>query len=228
MLGTTTSYDHHAFNRLSTIEEANAALQLTEKLQIAFAVLGPRFIKHNMHDHWGICLLHKHWPLRDGEAPIHVQTTTPAGREWSCEPRTGPFTASSWPSVLRFDADAVLQPLEFSTERHLEAAGDLLDNARAFQKQIGAAMREHGLEDTFGLVAIREPRSDCRLIEFTHDRTSVVREVPAAGFANPVIQTNWRFKPNTVMGGCVVSCFTDCNDEPDGSHSTKHVHTHNK
>jgi len=233
MLSAIESYDFGRFNRLPTIEDADLKRKSSNQLETALAVLAPVFISHGICDQWGICLLHKHWPVHDGEIPVHVKTKCATGREWICKPRGQLRYRTSCPSVLCIGSgsDHLLEPLEFSTEASVCTAYRFLMDSPEFRNQLCAAMRGHSLENTFGLIAVREATGPGRrLVEFNYEgRISVVRDTAVADLdSDNLIQTCWRFSFDTHAGSCIANCFTDCNDEPDGTHSTKHVKTHNK
>ena len=233
MLSAMESHDFAWFNRLPTIEDADLKRKASNKLQTALAVLAPIFINQGISDHWGICLLHRHWPLHEGEIPVHVKTQCATGSEWICEPRSKLLYKTSCPSVLRIasGSDRQLEPLEFSTDPAVCSAYGILMDRPQFQNQFCAAMREHSLDDTFGLIAIREATGpDRRLVEFNYEgRISVVRDTAVADFSpDNLIQTCWRFSFDTNAGSCIANCFTDCTVHGDGSHSKDHVKTHSK
>ena len=218
------------FNLLPSIESAHLRLKSGDTFQTAISALAPIFVKNGVHDHWGICLLHKHWSLCAGEVPVHVRARTSTGVEWICEPRKRTFNKTSWPSVLSAAMRPYesLKPLEFSTDSSVRSENRVLGGRPEFQSQFCAAMRAHGLAKTFGLVAVREPTEHGRrLVEFNYEgRVSMVRETAAADFdAGSLIQTCWRFNPVATTRDCIVSCFTDCQDLGAG-HKTYHVHNH--
>jgi hypothetical protein len=233
MLRAIESHDIAWFNGLPTIEDADTKRKSNNKLQTALAVLGPVFIHHGICDHWGICLLHKHWPLYEGEIPVHVKTQCATGSEWICKPRSQLSYKTSRPSVLciRSGSDRWLEALEFSTDASVHSAYKILMDRPDFQNEFCAAMREHSLDDTFGLIAVREATGPSRrLVEFNYEsRISVVRDSAGVDF-NPenLIQTCWRFRLDANAGDCIANCFTDCNASGDGSHSKSHVKTHSK
>jgi hypothetical protein len=63
MLQDINTFNNARFNDLPSIESADAEMKRQDKLTTAFNVLGPIFLKHSMHEKWGLTLLHKHWPV---------------------------------------------------------------------------------------------------------------------------------------------------------------------
>src|SRR5437016_6234776 len=190
-------YELSIFNSLPPIELADADMRNRKRLELAFARLGPVFAEHGMCDSWGIGLLHKHWHLEDGEVPIQHVEDHGDHREFTTLPRAGSFLKPVFASVLAVKdlLNPVLQALEFTTDLAVQRANLLLAQNPQFAHDFCRSIFANGLEDTFGLVAIRTATSpDLQLVEFNYEgRISVVRETIASAIeGRKLIQTSWR------------------------------------
>ena len=106
-------FDSARFNGLPEIEKADAEARKSNELTLALSSLGPLFVKHGVHESWGLSLLHKHWSVGPDELPIQEVTRAGSPMEFESRPRTA-FAKSFAPSVLAVNGDQRnLQPLSF-------------------------------------------------------------------------------------------------------------------
>src|SRR5712691_6002132 len=118
-----TSFDPSDFNCLPSIEAADTEMRAQNRLGVALSLLEPIFLKHEMQSAWGICLLHKHWFVDEGEFPITDVKRTDIPREYELRPRQS-FCKPFQPSILavRQDSASILTPMEFSVTGDVEAS----------------------------------------------------------------------------------------------------------
>lgn len=216
MTSTVLPYDRSIFNDLPTIEAADEEMRSHERLSLALRVLAPVFLENDMCASWAISLLHKHWPLYEGELPILEEQKSTPPRELITMPRGAEFQRPFAPSVLAVVAggEPFLRPLEYSAEAHVAEAFERLRNTPQFVRQVGTVILSHHLEQTFGLTAARHcSQSDLELIEFNYEgRVSIVKETASAETATmKIIQTSWRFVPTEKGMACVTKCLSGCN-----------------
>lgn len=225
-------YNQSSFNILPSIESANADMRARGQLARAFSLLGPVFAEHNMCETWGIGLLHKHWHLEVGELPIQDVEFHEDRRQFITLPRAGAFSKPFSPSVfaVKTTLNPFLQALEFSSDLQVRGANILLTRNPQFVRDFCESILANGLEQTFGLVALRTAsRPHLQLIEFNYEgRISIVREtIPSEIENKELIETSWRLSVDEVSGNCVGSCFSQCIvPASGGGHQHAHPHAH--
>jgi len=201
------------FNGLPSIEAADAEMRTQNKLNTAFSVLGPIFVKHDMCRTWGISLLHKHWSVQDEELPITVVSKVDAPREYELRPRMN-FSKAFYPAILAVGegSESLLEPLEYSGDEAAQLAVEELCAKPEFVREFCNALTTNNLASAFGLGVPRAVTNGFELVEFTYEeRTSVSKELPSAQVAEmKVIETAWMFGKGAA-GTCEKSCFAKCN-----------------
>lgn len=223
-----TRYDIDYFNGLPGVESASARVRSAGTLERGLQILGPIFIKHEVHSLWGLSILHKHWNLEKDERPIQDVESPTSHFEAVTRPRRSSYPKKSWPSVYAVRG-SLLEPLEFTTAEAAELANRVLCCEVDFVAEFVAASRRSDLADTFALSLIRSSSLEGELVEFnSSQRASVLREIPTADAAGlTLIQTSWRFDRGTSGVKCESSCWARCTVHPDGSHSGDHASVHN-
>jgi hypothetical protein len=209
------SYDQAFFNGLPSIEAADSVLREENLLELAFSKLAHIFIKFGVTEDWGICLLHNHWRLEDGEIPLQSVSDCDGRKEYITVPGNLSTQHGCWPSViaLRSLAKDGFHPLEYSSDYKVQVANRILNGKQPFLEAVARALEEAHLQNLFGLFALREvSHPNYELIEYnSRERVSIVREVVAAELdGKKFIQTVWRFHPNLAKLDCEGSCFQRC------------------
>lgn len=219
-------YDRPYFNSLPSIEEAFSSVESGGQLEHALVVLGRLFVKHRVHREWGLCLLHKHWRLKDGELPIQIVKDRNE-QELVTEPRGEGFKSDFFPtvySVRLIRDDFVVCPVEFSTDRRALDANGLLLTHPAFTREFNEALVSNRLEQLFGLILARSVHlPGHELVEYTYsDRVSVLKEEPIRDDRARLIQTSWVFLDSKNPTVCVPNqCLAAC-DVTSSGHSQYH------
>jgi hypothetical protein len=228
MLQEVLSFSPSRFNSLPDIELADTEMKVADTLSTALRVLGPVFVKHDMHGKWGISLLHNHWPIEPGELPVQHAEQTNGPREFATRPRQNVVSAGEcWPTILAKSlcSEATMEPIEFSTEPYAYEAASALTSE--FIREFCKTLAANGLEHTFGLIAPQAlSRPDLEFVEFNPDgRVSVLKETTVAdNERGRLIETSWRVVPDEVAGTCTKSCFATCTVGT--THSKSHAPVH--
>jgi len=220
-------FDRSRFNSLPEIERADAEARESNELSAALHSLGPIFVKHGVHESWGLSLLHKHWDVGVDELPIQDVTKSETPMEFESKSRASSFGKPFFPSVLAIKIQQEkLEPLEFSADPSVSEANNVLASASAFLEEVASTATENNLEGRFGLIALRDAASGYDLVEFNFvEPLSLVRETkPEEILGQRVIETSWRFAPDAVGGTCTRSCFSRCTT-PSGGGGHRHDHT---
>jgi hypothetical protein len=216
------NFDLEMFNSLPDIETADQTLRESGKLEKALDCLGPLFIAHDLHNDWGISLLHRHWPIYLGELPLQRREVQDGQETFVTSPWTSDI-ATSWPTTIAVRRSGRLRPVEFSTLEGSEAAYKKLIEAKQF---LVAAIHLWGREDlfdTFALSMLRyDPSGRTKYLETTlPDRVSLVRRISSEKEIDQqrVIETTWRFSPDAPTLGCEKLCVQLCPVDGNGNHS---------
>ena len=221
------SYNQSGFNRLPEIEIADAVMRERDSLSVALAELGPIFTKYRVCDAWGISLLHKHWPLEQGEGPVQELVRKNSEMQFVTKPKVLQMNGPHLPSILGVTADARLYAVEFSTDPQVSAAHDVLRNTPGFVVEFCRAIVAKDLRETFGLIANKQLEEDQELVEFNYTgRISVLRlsrsDDPSDG---RYIQTSWRFVADSSGIDCHFRYLSTC-ESGVGEHQPKHPPDH--
>jgi hypothetical protein len=215
------------FNNLPSIETANEAIQIANKLELAVSVLGPIFLKHKMYNSWGISLLHKHFSLEKNEMAIQDVECTENRKSYITIPRTNLFEKQFYPAVFKIKKNGKLLPLEFSTDTSALMANNDLKNNPNFVEDFYKTLVNNDLDNTFGLIYGKEFNSAYELVEFNfEERISILNETLYDDAKEmKLIQTSWFFSPNLNNGKCKTKCMSSCSvsgENHSSSHSTYH------
>lgn len=218
-----TTYNWSWFNGLSAIEVADEEMHDQNKLGIALSALGPIFMRYEVCDTWGISLLHKHWPLEDGERPVQEAIHKNGEMQFVTRPRALHLSGPHAPSVFRVAPGPHLDAIEFSTDHQVFSAHDALSGKPDFVNEFCRAVVANNLQDTFGLIANKLIDDEEWLVEFNYaGRMSVLRrsttEDPKEG---RYIQTSWRFAKDASGIDCHFRCLSSCQSSTDG-----HIRNH--
>ena len=221
------SYDRNLFNSLSSIELADIQARGTQALDQAKSVLGPIFIAHDLHDRWGLALLHKHWDLDSDELPLQRVTRPDIPREYELGPVRKFDGAVSWPSILSVaTTGALFQPLEYSEDKSVAKAYLTLLHREDFLNQFRRLVIGNGWNHLFGLAALRSISKGYDLVEFNYqERVSALCEVRERDVVGKnLLETTWRFNPISATATCEL-CFSKCVIPASGG---SHTHDHPK
>lgn len=224
------TYKSSRFNRLLPIEVADRQMRSAGSLKLALDLLGPVFVQHQVHNAWGLSLLHNHWTVQDGELPIQDASRAESPREFETLPRTTVFEKTFWPSILAVSDDSAcaLQPLEFTCDVSASEANTELDYKPEFRKAVCDLLTRNHLSNTFGLAMLRDVSDpEFQLVEFNYEgRVSLLRETTAPEIEGKnLIQTAWRLCPDESSSRCTPSCFSQCIVPASGG---GHQHAHPK
>ena len=133
----------------------------------AIASLGEIFMSYNVNDTFGLCLLHNHFHVHEGELMVEVvsndtSNTFPQSLSWKFQP--GMSKNDVQPSMMGLTEDGDLRPFEFLDVRHsnftsytdviLPGLQRFYSNPQtysAFFKALAAKLTDMKLRDIFGV-----------------------------------------------------------------------------
>jgi hypothetical protein len=228
MLVQAEKYDWERFNRLPEVELADDHVRSNDLLSTALATFAPIFRRHGVCDTWGISLLHKHWPLLQGERPVQEVKLRGDDTEFVTRPRGIDFAKALASSILAVDAMPLeLRVVELSADPVVHQANRVLRAKPDFVEAFCRAAVEGGLAESFGLIALKRASTpDAELVEYNFaERVSVLREVVGEEPAGRVIQTSWRFVPDEGGIDCHFRCTSKCTSSSSG-HQSGHKSNH--
>ena len=223
-------FDPIAFNKLPAVMLADAGARRDGMLERALRSFAPLFAHYEVCQHWGVGLLHRHWPISTDEVPIQT-VKNKKGREFVMTPRHTPFKRAYWPSVWAVglaEGGPRIVPTEFSTDPDVALANQLLTRRSDFVNHFCRTCINEGLAQSFGLVAVRKLTSDeSSWVEHTYeDRKSVVTEMNNQDIeTQKMIQTTWFFESDSKTS-CSTKCAAFC-DVTDSGHTPFHQTYHN-
>ncbi|TKA65910.1 hypothetical protein B0A55_10495 [Friedmanniomyces simplex] len=158
------------------------------------------FLKHGMHDRYGVSLLHKHFDLAPNERLVEYHdVSTP----WTLSntddheiPTLGGYVV---PQNYKLE-DGKLAPFEFAMQYERPNGTDA---GPEFLRDLSRVLEEHNLTNVLGLRK-RPPPSDLTL-EVTQGRANIM--VPPSAADGPAIGAFWTFGEGVDEE---LSCFQIC------------------
>ncbi len=200
-LGERSSFSTSLYNSMPSVETANAAIRIDDRLSHAIGTFGPLFERHGVAAYCGINLLHRHWDVDDDEFPEQIKQRHNHENQLNTRPvtaaRFGQSAAASW--VVNADGDSSLKPFEFSSDPFARDFACRLLEKTAFFAEARQALIDNELHRHFGIcVAVRQSLSDLadgELIEITESgrQSIVVEKIMTPAERETSIQTVWVF-----------------------------------
>ncbi|MCW3849617.1 hypothetical protein OF829_20465 [Sphingomonas sp. LB-2] len=228
------------YNGLREVEEVERELGRIGFFEGDFDRVARIFQRHSVTDIVGICLLHNHCSVTEGE--IMVQrlpevicgkpslVTAPAAAD-------GELAQASVPWSFRLEStadDGPFVPVEWSLDPLVQEDFVRLSGETAFLAELADALRAHGLTDLVGLALYRrafEPAApELLLIERsdTASRSNILTFDPDTEVGGETIQTIYYMGDlaDSPMAGCTVVCqrLPHCVKRSPG-HGREMVHT---
>ena len=201
-------YDPKVYASLPSIKEAGEALkQVTEGQMIDIAKI---FVKHNLYEKVGLCLLHKHFALRDDERLVEK---TVAGEDGSdsklyefCETCEGHNVITETRPVLQKDLGVVSAHSYVITDDGKAKAYEFQEGEQTialpedFLFDLSGILKKNNLLGIFGVHMHHRPGKDKEgvLIEINDPdgRVNIITNVPVKeSDGAPVTHVLWRFAP---------------------------------
>ncbi|KAF2231934.1 hypothetical protein EV356DRAFT_277210 [Viridothelium virens] len=137
-----TSKDVVAYNTLPSLRQA--AARMDEKTRaLLFGDIRNLFLESGVNDMYGLCLLHKHFPIDDSERLVEYGHTSTPWRKPDDGGDTkygGAIAARSWRSV-----EGIMIPYEFFYSDVAPSYNT------AFAAKLSILLHELGVQETFGL-----------------------------------------------------------------------------
>jgi hypothetical protein len=220
-------FSRELFNSLPTIESANASLEIGNKLETALDLLGPIFLRHDLHTFWGVSLLHNHFQLEQNEKATQ-KIVQKGNRKWYVtEPQTCIDESVLYPAVYKIGSDGELLPLEFTIDPIAFRANSMLAQKKHFVSDLCKALIDNALIQTFGIIYSKDLNPSFELIEFNYsNRISVLKESLAKEVMGmSLIKTSWFFSPGLHGAKCTSKCFARC-VVSNGNHASDHPQYH--
>jgi len=216
------NYSPKVFDNLYTFHTAKQSLSANER---HLEKIGEVICRHGMEKHFGISLLHQHFPVNSHEWLVErvVERNTriqPIAREENDKT----ISAYMW-KVERDPTTGIANwfPLEFM--RNTDFPDQSLADKQEFLEDVAARILDLGLEQTFGIslshrdVITASPEE--MLVETSSGKSRVIQFSPMLlEEINPeeLLPTFWTFTPDNesdVGFACKGCCKGCCNQHPD-------------
>jgi hypothetical protein len=230
------SYDRTTFNALNEFEDARERLA---KERDKIPRLGDVICEYGLHDVLGVSLLHKHFPLFDGEQ-IVKRFDRDENMAVMYPTRQDPAHQAYMYAITERFGDSVYEPVEFfprsSVADELPALADVVEGEEEFLRHFAETAVELGVSDLFGLTVrhleLLEYNDDNEMtVERTdHEKRLLTIAVEDRADVNPdtTTETLWVFEPE--LGGTPESVtdreFPGVGPVQDCTHTCSHSCTH--
>ncbi|RUP52037.1 hypothetical protein BC936DRAFT_142998 [Jimgerdemannia flammicorona] len=207
------------YNSIPTLQEAAAAVksfQVTQDMML----FGDIFLKHLMHDTWGLSLVHRHFDLK----PNEIMLEQPVNRDAKTVTKAvevskvvAPLTGSNY----RFQEDGKL--LAFEYRYHSDATlQEVLQNERflAFLCDLKQTIAETGLDNVLGLTPVESTKPGLETTNYENRENIVEPLADGTPMLSDYVTAVWAFNESGpgVQRGCrwVTMCqlWTDSNGNP--------------
>jgi hypothetical protein len=208
----------------SNLPDFHIAENLSEDKKKLLPILGDVICKFNLEDNIGICLLHKHFNLKENEMLVR----TFENNSFDIEPKSN-YSAKVLPYMWAFsqsglDKETALYPVEFIEKRSEStdfglAVKEVQENEQ-FVEALKTALIQNELTNIFGISLIPHKlfdiKSDETLIENDVEgqkklHISVVPSKTLLG--QKTAQTLWKFNKNGFSDeklDCIIHCGLHC------------------
>lgn len=229
------TFDARIYNSLMDLGEANTNFKKASEMDQFFHDAGTLILDHKLEDYVGLCLLHKHNLVEDGELMIEQFETVdeqPA-LVMSLQPQDAPF--SKWPAVWKLGSDQQsFSPVEYSTTETARAGHERLMAAIDFFRGFRSLLTHYGYENLLGAAIRRSGElkrsEDESIVERCHPTrvANVLTSEEVSPEDEPgMIRTNWSFERGygaQTAAQCVeVKCEQRC--QPTGT-GQPHLESH--
>ena len=235
-------FEHHRYNSLGSIEAANAVVRADNQIDAYLAHAAQLFVRHGVHQRFGVALLHQHSECEPGERMIQYDRVIDGQKALLTYPVVKADTpGDELPSVWAWSGDGFV-PLEFTTDtlaRELLLEGDI---PTTFLEEFADLTMTSPIGHLMGLAVVerslyREAADGQTALEYS---TTARENVMMLGINQPAkyVQTSWAFyevvddvgeglfaKTNT---NCVTGCKTYCEayDSSGGHEKNRHKQHH--
>jgi hypothetical protein len=235
------SFERDRYNRLRTIEEANAAVRFDNRLDEYLDSASRLFVRHGMHERFGVALLHQHNAVDAGERMIQRPTVVDGrnalitypivsdgvppdavGSVWEC---TGEGFAP-----LEFTTDALARELVLHDEIPPAFLADFaqLTERSPIGHLLGLAVVERGLYREAAVdEGALEHSTTARENIMTLERREPGKHIETSWSFTAVIDRNDPLQANTeCQSGCKTSCVIVQLDPANKIHDKPHAPHH--
>lgn len=201
------TFDVGTYNSLMDLGQADAHFREASEMDQFFHEAGTLILDHKLEAIVGICLLHKHNLLRDGEVMIE-QLETMGDRPALIMARQSQGTqVNSAPVIWKLASDQQrFSPIEYSTTETAHASHERLMAASGFFRDFQALLVRYGYQDLIGVAVRRAGELKCSEEESVVERCHPTRiaNVLTAERVLPedesrMIRTNWSFERKWLM-----------------------------
>ena len=164
-------YSPHLYNELPGIVPAYEEFQTKNGNGFVDNVVKPLITKYQLQSAFGVCLLHRHCDLEDGERMVEYNGVSVP---WASGSADEPAEGGIYPAAWLINDGAKLVPYEFALEpfRTKDAIDFDSDAVKSFTNDFAAALKDAALENVVGLCVY--PQGFRGGLEITKGRANIV------------------------------------------------------
>ncbi|WP_369362981.1 hypothetical protein AB5L52_06720 [Streptomyces sp. CG4] len=230
-------YTPKAFSTLPLFRDSKSALK---KQRANLCPVGSVIVKHGLEEKMGVSLLHKHFPLEDGE--ILSRSFDTPGRTITMRPvpkqRKSNAVPYLWRAVRESGGKFAYYPLEFVEREYAEELdGFRLDEHLGLLQDMAYELEKYNLLNVFGIATLNitklRENDDELLVETTDSVTRTLTVKPEPGPVpedEELTETLWTFGPVNQANEEAACKGTHCAGHCHGhclGHCVGHCHSHN-
>lgn len=174
------------------------------------AEFGPLFVRHQMHQHFGLCLLHRHYDIDANSVMVH--SSTPDGVDL-CQPE---MVGARDIQPCAFFSTSRLEFVPFEYEASAVHCFFPLPT-ESFLRELANLLWKHGLESVLGLCRSSPANPPTTEIMLMEGRCTVTSRVSPEALWPNGIATEWGFLVDD-DGKVHVKCMKSCKEQESGGH----------
>jgi hypothetical protein len=219
-----TTFSPAIYNSLPCVEDADKRVNQNDALPVFLDEANQIFHTHNMHDRYGVALLHKHYECGDSEHVIQYEEIVGCENALVTRPvHAVPSREDAVPVVWSL-IDGTYRPLEYTTDSLARELYGSANIPQAFLEDFADFLRVSPIGCQIGLAVVNRKLyinapASLRAVEFSElDRSSVVYMRDRDEYKDRIIQTAWNF---ATAGG--PGCNQTCNIDNLGRHYGHHM-----
>ncbi|KAF4992911.1 hypothetical protein FGRMN_6854 [Fusarium graminum] len=189
------AYRSDVFNSILGLGPSHRTFHAQNGVALVDSPLQALFVKHGMTETFGVCLVHRHFPIKPDQILVETNGTATAwqlpqahssGQDPSlCYKKYGGLIK---PLSWTVDDDGTFRPYEFFLERDTAdcltssvpntAFQDFLSNNQQFFVEFRQCLDSHNLRGILGLRLIREGESQILTLEVTEEFANITFPLP--------------------------------------------------
>ncbi|KAF5336445.1 hypothetical protein D9611_006607 [Ephemerocybe angulata] len=221
------NYEAESYDALPSLNEAKSSYLAMGAALLLDTIVRQLFIDHDMHQKYGVCLLHKHFSIAPTERLVEFHhTATPwqfgTVKTASFIPHHDGFIVPRAYLVKSSKSDELTAtPYEFTYT--YDEPTPITDSERAFFTAYAALLAAYQLQGVLGVCTLGDPEETAKFpLEITEGKANIMIKGDDIS-KEDVIEAVWKFSPEDRGGAITRACIGLCKQSGGLHNYTDHV-----